>query len=137
LRTIFFYLFRDICPTDTFIIGFLAFGEGWHNYHHVYPWDYKVSELPKYYCNFTIPFIDFFAWLGWATDLKTVSEEMIKKRVLRTGDGTHRFAEQDGKNETDISRDVDHFWGFDDKDMLDEDKESVQILYPKFDCKSL
>jgi stearoyl-CoA desaturase (Delta-9 desaturase) len=53
-----------------------------------------VSELPRYWCNFTIPFIDFFAWLGWATDLKTVSEEMIRKRVLRTGDGTHRYAEK-------------------------------------------
>lgn len=85
-------LFRDINPTDTLIIGFLSFGEGWHNFHHVYPWDYKVSELPRYWCNFSIPFIDFFAWLGWATDLKTVSDEMIRKRVSRTGDGTHRYA---------------------------------------------
>lgn len=76
------------------IIGFLSFGEGWHNFHHVYPWDYKVSELPRYWCNFSIPFIDFFAWLGWATDLKTVSDEMIRKRVLRTGDGTHRYSDE-------------------------------------------
>jgi stearoyl-CoA desaturase (delta-9 desaturase) len=55
---------KDILPTDTYLIGILAFGEGWHNWHHVYPWDYKVSELPRYWCNFTIPFIDFFAWLG-------------------------------------------------------------------------
>ena len=66
---------KDMAPTDTYIIGFLAFGEGWHNYHHVYPWDYKVSELPRYWCNFSIPFLDFFAWLGWATDLKTGNEK--------------------------------------------------------------
>jgi stearoyl-CoA desaturase (Delta-9 desaturase) len=68
---------KDIAPTDTYIIGFLAFGEGWHNYHHVYPWDYKVSELPRYWCNFSIPFLDFFAWLGWATDLKTGNEKLF------------------------------------------------------------
>lgn len=61
---------------------------------HVYPWDYKVSELPRYWCNFSIPFLDFFAWLGWATDLKTVSDEMIRKRVLRTGDGSHRYSKE-------------------------------------------
>lgn len=77
---------------------------------HVYPWDYKVSELPKYYCNFTIPFIDLFAWLGWATDLKTVSTEMIRKRVMRTGDGSHRYA--GGQVDASSMRDVDHFWGF-------------------------
>lgn len=78
----------------------MAFGEGWHNYHHVYPWDYKVSELPRYWCNFSIPFLDFFAWLGWATDLKTVSDEMIRKRVLRTGDGTHKYSKETEKAKT-------------------------------------
>lgn len=125
---------KDICPTDTFIIGFLAFGEGWHNYHHVFPYDYKVSELPTYYCNFTIPFIDFFAYIGWATDLKTVSDEMIRKRVLRTGDGSHRYAKTyNTEVKPSEARDVDHFWGYDDKDMLNEDKENIQILYRKFD----
>lgn len=94
------FYYRDIAPTDTYIIGFLAFGEGWHNYHHVYPWDYKVSELPRYWCNFSIPFLDFFAWLGWATDLKTVSDEMIRKRVLRTGDGSHRYSKKSSDAKT-------------------------------------
>lgn len=99
------------------IIGFLSFGEGWHNFHHVYPWDYKVSELPTYWCNFSIPFIDFFAWLGWATDLKTVSDEMIRKRVERTGDGSHRYAKQTGhvdafnNNQGENDR-VDTLWGW-------------------------
>lgn len=29
------------------------------------------------------------AWLGWATDLRTVSKDMIVKRVNRTGDGSY------------------------------------------------
>lgn len=59
-----------------------------------------MSELPRYWCNFSIPFLDFFAWLGWATDLKTVSDEMIRKRVLRTGDGSHRYAACEAKAKT-------------------------------------
>lgn len=32
--------------------------------------------------------------VGWATDLRTVSEEMIAKRVQRTGDGSHKTAKE-------------------------------------------
>lgn len=45
-------------------MGIACFGEGWHNYHHVFPWDYKTSELSKYGYNFTIGFIDLFAKIG-------------------------------------------------------------------------
>lgn len=71
----------------------------------------------SYWCNFSIPFIDFFAMLGWAYDLKTVSAEMVKKRVLRTGDGSHRYSKESskgGKSEL-IERDVAHFWGWGEK----------------------
>lgn len=132
---------RNINPRDSYWIGIIAFGEGWHNYHvivqfsarkfccdannvdlyhvnfnlqHVYPWDYKVSELHRGWCNFSIPFIDFFAWLGWAYDLKTVPAEMVRMRVLRTGDGSHRYSEEasrDGGSKR-TERDVAHFWGW-------------------------
>lgn len=88
----------------------MALGEGWHNYHHVFPWDYKTAELGNYAFNFTTAFIDFFARIGWAYDLKTVSTDMIKKRVARTGDGSHEI------------------WGWGDKDQTNEDKEATIIL---------
>lgn len=58
--------------------------------------------------------------LGLATDLKTVPPEMIKSRVLKTGDGSHKYsklAEKDAENPPDNnnnepSRDTEHFWGF-------------------------
>jgi stearoyl-CoA desaturase (delta-9 desaturase) len=59
--------------------------------------------------------------LGWATDLKTVSDEVVKKRVLRTGDGTHRYSVEAKKNNINLDdehnnnegeRDLDHFWGW-------------------------
>ncbi|KAG5671192.1 hypothetical protein PVAND_001403 [Polypedilum vanderplanki] len=142
---------KDILPTDTFIIGFLAFGEGWHNFHHVYPWDYKVSELPNYYCNFTIPFIDFFAWLGWATDLKMASDEMIRKRIMKSGDGTHRYSIEEAKkkktakelldlfnnkvlqksNPHELEGDfADTYWGYGDNDIPEEEIKDITILKP-------
>lgn len=100
-----------------------ALGEGWHNYHHTFPWDYKAAELGNYRMNFTTAFIDFFAKIGWAYDLKTVSEEMIRKRVQRTGDGTHeRFS-----NSTPHSHEGD-VWGWGDKDMPKEDYEDATII---------
>lgn len=91
----------------------LALGEGWHNYHHVFPWDYKTAELGNYSLNFTTAFIDFFAKIGWAYDLKTVSEDMIKKRVERTGDGTHEL------------------WGWGDKDQTQEEKDEAVVHHTK------
>lgn len=80
---------KFINPSENPSVAILAFGEGWHNYHHVFPWDYKTAEFGKYSMNMTTAFIDFFAKIGWAYDLKSVSADIIKKRVKRTGDGTH------------------------------------------------
>lgn len=68
-------------------------GEGWHNYHHVFPWDYKTAELGNYRYNITTAFIDFFAKIGWAYDLKTVSKDTIQKRMARSGDLNVKYSE--------------------------------------------
>lgn len=104
---------KFINPSENRGVALLALGEGWHNYHHVFPWDYKTSEFGNYMKNFTTLFIDFFAWLGWAYDRKTVSTDMIKKRVERTGDGSHNV------------------WGWGDKDQPKEDQEEAIILHDK------
>lgn len=49
-------------------VAIAALGEGWHNYHHVFPWDYKTGELGDYTYNLTTAFIDSFAKIGWAYD---------------------------------------------------------------------
>lgn len=65
--------------------------------------------------------INYFTPIGWATDLKTVSDEVVKKRVLRTGDGSHPYSIEAKKhnikveeehNNNDGERDLDHFWGW-------------------------
>lgn len=40
--------------------------------------DYKTAELGNYRMNLTTAFIDFFAKIGWAYDLKTVSKEIVE-----------------------------------------------------------
>lgn len=80
---------RALSAADNRTVAFFALGEGWHNYHHAFPWDYKTGELGLYSKNFTTLFIDLMAKIGWAYDLRTVKPEMIKQRVERTGDGTH------------------------------------------------
>lgn len=90
---------------------------GWHNYHHVFPWDYKTAELPGYFFNLSTAFIDFFAWLGMATELKTVPDEIIKRRLLRTGDGSHSYAklekkEQNNNLDDEKLRTTENFWGW-------------------------
>lgn len=102
---------RDITSAENRILSIITLGEGWHNYHHVFPFDYKAGELPIYPFNMTTLFLDMFAKIGWAYDLKTASTEMIQKRVKRTGDGTH------------------HLWGWGDQDQLPEEKEQVIITH--------
>ena len=73
----------------------IGLGEGFHNYHHTFPWDYKASELGIYSTNITTALIDFFHWIGLAYDLKSVPEKIIRGRVKRTGDGTHPYSLED------------------------------------------
>ncbi|CAH0381009.1 unnamed protein product [Bemisia tabaci] len=111
-------------PYDKFIkatenagLSFLSLGEGWHNYHHVFPWDYRTAELGKFQTNPTTAFIDFFAKIGWAYDLKTVPLSLIRKRANRTGT---RKNNHEGE-----------VWGWDDEDMSKKDKDHAIILLKK------
>lgn len=105
------YLFsRTINPSENVGVALFALGEGWHNYHHVFPWDYKTAELGNYRLNFTTGFIDFCSRIGLAYDLKTVPVEMVQRRVERTGDGSHEV------------------WGWGDRDM---NPEEVNMLKNK------
>ncbi|XP_072746321.1 acyl-CoA Delta-9 desaturase-like isoform X2 [Anoplolepis gracilipes] len=78
-----------INPTENRFVAILAFGEGWHNYHHVFPWDYKAAELGNYMFNITTMFIDIFAKIGWAYDLKQPSKELVRTIVMKRGDSSH------------------------------------------------
>ena len=95
------------------MVSLITLGEGYHNFHHVYPWDYKTAEIGGNHVNLTTCFIDFCACIGWAYDLKAAPLSMVKRRVERTGDGTHEI------------------WGWGDKDMTTSDKNLVHVINKK------
>ncbi|XP_043273754.1 acyl-CoA Delta-9 desaturase-like [Venturia canescens] len=100
---------KYISPAENVMVSVVAMGEGWHNYHHVFPWDYKTGELGDYSLNVTTGFIDAFAKIGWAYDRKHVSRDMIRRRANRSGDGTH-------------------VWGYGDVDVSKEDREELERM---------
>ncbi|XP_045779955.1 acyl-CoA Delta(11) desaturase-like [Maniola jurtina] len=78
---------KKIKPVQNYVVSYFAGGEGYHNYHHSFPWDYRAAELGNNWLNLTTKFIDFFAWIGWAYDLKAVPEDIAHLKAIRTGDG--------------------------------------------------
>lgn len=78
---------KNINPSESMLAAFASCGEGWHNYHHTFPWDYAAGEF-GYKLNITTVFIDFFAWFGLAYDRKVVPRDVVKKRAIKYGDGS-------------------------------------------------
>ncbi|KAB0802333.1 hypothetical protein PPYR_04519 [Photinus pyralis] len=75
---------RHIAPGENIWVSMVANGEGWHNYHHTFPWDYKTSEF--FNVNSTARWIRLFEKMGWAYDLKSASKELIEKVAKNRGD---------------------------------------------------
>jgi stearoyl-CoA desaturase (Delta-9 desaturase) len=69
----------DITANDNWILAVLAFGEGWHNYHHAFPNDYRNGVRafdwdPSKWMIWTL------SKLGVAYDLKRANPETVWKR---------------------------------------------------------
>ncbi|UYV77580.1 SCD [Cordylochernes scorpioides] len=75
---------------DNLFVSFIGLGEGWHNYHHVFPWDYSTSELGYYY-NYSKVFIDLMAKIGQAYDLRTATLAQMNRWKNTKGDGKERW----------------------------------------------
>nr|XP_029722931.1 stearoyl-CoA desaturase 5-like [Aedes albopictus]XP_029733144.1 stearoyl-CoA desaturase 5-like [Aedes albopictus] len=80
---------KRIQPVENKAVSIVALGEGWHNYHHVFPWDYKAAELGNYSTNLTTFWLDLFAKIGWAYDMKEPSKDLVRRVIHKYGDGTH------------------------------------------------
>lgn len=103
---------KYISPVENMAVSIAALGEGWHNFHHVFPWDYKTGELGDYSLNITTGFIDAFARIGWAYDRKYVSPAMVYRKANRSGDGTY-------------------IWGYGDTDIPTEDLKELELMGKK------
>ncbi|MCQ7632642.1 acyl-CoA desaturase [Salmonella enterica] len=80
---------KNIGPRENMMVSVGALGEGFHNYHHTFPYDYSASEY-RWHINFTTFFIDCMAALGLAYDRKKVSKAAVLARIKRTGGGSYK-----------------------------------------------
>lgn len=97
---------RDILPVENPYVSMFGLGEGWHNYHHSFPWDYRASEFGQYF-NLTTIIVDFFEEMGWVWDKKYATPAMVRSRVTKRGDGTHyKYARQQLKDDGEPSEPV-------------------------------
>lgn len=76
---------RSIMPRENWIVAAMGIGEGWHNYHHAFPYDYRASEL-GWRWNLSCAFIDTCALFGLAYNLKTPTKASVDARRQRSGD---------------------------------------------------
>ncbi|XP_065158309.1 acyl-CoA Delta-9 desaturase-like [Atheta coriaria] len=89
---------KHINPAENTYVSTISMGEGFHNYHHTFPWDYKAAELSNDFRNFTTFFIDSLAYFGMVTERKTASKQLIGKRIERTGDPGYKSSTSIVKN---------------------------------------
>ncbi|KAF4686151.1 hypothetical protein FOZ63_027955, partial [Perkinsus olseni] len=77
----------DAVSAECGIVAFLALGDGWHNWHHTFQWDYAGAELSALkQFNPTKVFIDIMHYLGLAYNLRRANPrawESLKTRKLR------------------------------------------------------
>jgi len=79
-------------PAENPLVSIVAIGEGWHNWHHKYPFDYAASELGiSEQFNPTKLFIDGAAKLGLVTDRRRMTHLWAKREAMILKENpTHR-----------------------------------------------
>lgn len=71
-------------PAENLLVSIVALGEGWHNWHHKYPFDYAASEFGvDQQFNPTKMFIDACYLLGLVTDCKRGTGAWAKLKLQR------------------------------------------------------
>nr|XP_046476414.1 acyl-CoA Delta-9 desaturase-like isoform X1 [Neodiprion pinetum] len=80
---------RVINPAENIMLSLVTHGEGFHNYHHTFPWDYKASELPYSPFILTGLFIYLFSKIGWSYDLREPSPAFVQKVMQEIRDNSN------------------------------------------------
>jgi stearoyl-CoA desaturase (delta-9 desaturase) len=73
---------------DSFIMAFFSYGEGYHNYHHYFPTDYR-NGIKWYQFDPTKWLIKFAELMGLARDLKRVPERIIVEAKFKMSHKKH------------------------------------------------
>lgn len=88
-----FSAYRRINPVQSKFVNWVTGGEGWHNYHHCFPWDYGLSEF-GFGKGLATYLIEFFAKVGLASDLRKASDRVVVGHATRHGDGSHKITKK-------------------------------------------
>lgn len=70
-----------IIPVENTFVSMFTMGEGYHNFHHAFPFDYRAADFGFF--NLNKWFLDTMEKLGLAEDLKKASTKMIKGMQIR------------------------------------------------------
>lgn len=76
-----------IQPRENWAVALFGYNEGFHNYHHQFPWDWRIAEHGITFFDPGKWFIALMYRIGWATNLKQASPKLIqitKQRVSRS-----------------------------------------------------
>lgn len=84
---------------DNALVAFLTYGEGYHNFHHSFQWDYR-NGIRWYQFDPTKWLIRGLSLIGLAGSLKRVAPEKIEKRVvaMQLKRATHRISNSQPTN---------------------------------------
>ena len=100
---------------DNAALAFLTYGEGYHNYHHFFQWDYR-NGVRWWQFDPTKWMIVTCSWLGLASNMKRAPEFQIRKALLERQfeDAQHRLTRCDDQSriaalQSALERELDHF----------------------------
>lgn len=63
----------DILPVENHLLSLFAHGEGYHNFHHAYQYDWKASE--------SLRCINLTAWMIWACEKMGLAEGLKEAKI--------------------------------------------------------
>ncbi|XP_069702858.1 acyl-CoA Delta-9 desaturase-like [Periplaneta americana] len=78
---------RKIQPVESKFVSLITYGEGWHNFHHVFPSDYRASEFGRRY-DLGTRVIEWLQRRGYAYDLRDTPQDLVDKWAKKFGDGS-------------------------------------------------
>lgn len=68
---------------DSMFVAFLTYGEGYHNFHHTFQYDYR-NGIRWYHWDPAKWLIRFLSALGWVSTLRRATDEQIFKALVST-----------------------------------------------------
>ncbi|KAJ8686294.1 hypothetical protein QAD02_022088 [Eretmocerus hayati] len=78
---------KRISARQSFFSNVVSLGEGWHNYHHSFPWDHAYPEFGRF-GGLSTQFLYLLHRLGMVYDLKRASQKVVQGHSRKYGDGT-------------------------------------------------